>query len=934
MKIAIRNIFMAVFAVMLILGFAVGYGCNGDDEQKKSDKDEVAKSEIILSISEISLSVFDEYQIDYQLKNVTGTVVWSSSDESVVTVDNGLLIARATGNSTITAKIGDIVAKCVVSVRASQFSPVLYVGESKTVNLYHDGSYRIPASVTYKGKAAEASFSYSSDAETVVTVSSDGLIRAIGDGQAIITITANFKGTLITDNVVVTVRSGISGVITLNGEPIDNNEVTVEITDNVEIAVSTLCNGQPDNAVEVVWSAQGDAISVTPVDKVLGISANKVGSATVSLVLTKGALRNEYLITVTVAKKTVNNAAEVIIDKATGSAVLPAGINAAGITSVSDGTVTVDATQGAGNSVEFDATGMISGNRELKFESDTFSYVFANGIVVDMVIKNKTDLDAFGEDLRYDRTTEGSYYILGADIDYGGANWAAGFYTTANNSRFRGTFDGRGYAISNFVTHRGLVMNTVAGSTIKNLYVAPLLKGSAAGGGICNEHHGRIENCFVALTVTSGETAADFAGITSGNTADGTISNCIVKFVSYNGEPKKVNAIAAKNSGTVSDCYAISSYSDYMYADTVTDGLYDSDEVFVAAVTSLSEVNGWNLNYWSLEDNELSFGGKKIIESSIDKTATAVFDFDRNSGSDYTLTVKGIDAGLTIDDITAVKTVSDTPLAFTKSGDNLVFANAVLSGFVGEQQVYLVTASVKYKIIICMASKIIDNATDFKAYFAANKGATTAIDTYVVLKADIDLDGVNWNDVYGVAATSIFTGTFDGRGHKVSNFSTRRGLFVDLSATATVKNLFVSDDLEGDYQGGGLCWHNYGRIENCAVVLNVTHGDGTQHAGIAHFNYDGGLIANCFVYYASYNGDHKTYEFNAVSASGVGTVSGCYAVTSVDFVTHLYGNVTEGLYADDGAFFADVTTLAVADGWNGYWQVSGGHLYFGDAQVV
>ena len=932
MKRSIRNVFVAIFVVITVLCFGVGCSCKDDGHEEE------VQSKIILSAYNVSMSVFDDYHLRYTTENITeGTAEWSSSDEKVVSVNGGVLTAKSVGNATVIVKIGEISAACEVSVFATQYRPVIYVGESKAVNLYPDGSYKIPASITYKGNPAEASFSYSSNDDAVATVSESGLIEATGTGEAIITVTAHFKGTDFFENVVVTVRAMISGVVSVDGEPIDDNGVSVVIDNSVTMEVETFNKGQSDDDITAEWSTQSDVISIVPAAKTLVINADqgKVSqegeTESVLLVLRKGDLTNEYNISITVLKKTEQKDAEVIINKATGSVVLPMGVDASEIVLVRDGTVTVnDVTAGAGNSAEFDATDMISGSRELRFESDTVIYVFANGLVVDSVIMNKTDLDAFGEEMINDNT-EGSYYILGADIDYGGAYWTAGY--PSNNSRFRGIFDGRGYKISNFVTHRGLVSSTVSGSIIKNLYVEPLLKGNAAGGGICNEHHGRVENCFVLLTVTNGETDVDFAGIASGNTTDGTIVNCIVKVAAYAGEPKKVNAIAAKNSGMISDCYAISSYSDYMYADTAIDGLYDTDEAFVSAVTTLPEGNGWNLNYWSLEYNELSFGGKKIIDNCIDKTATAVFDFDRTSGSNYTLTVTGIDAGLTIDDITAVRTVSDdTSLAFTKSGDNLVFANAVLKDYLGEQEVYLVTSTAKYKIVICMASDILTTKDEFVAYFNDNAHKTTAADTYVILKTDVNMEGAKWE--YGwVGTQSEFNGTFDGRGHKVSNLNTRRGLFCNIAEGSLIKNVYINSPIVGSAPGGGLCYSNAGTIENCAIVTRITAGEkGVGFAGLTVIN--SGTVKNCFVKIESYTWYDTAKEFNAVVGSNTGTVSNCYAVTLSEYVTAIYGAVTDGLYNSDEAFFESVTELPEANGWNGYWSIEDGVLCFGGTVVL
>ena len=49
-------------------------------------------------------------------ENTTDTIVWSSDDETVATVDNGLVTAVGPGTATITAKAGDKEATCAVTV--------------------------------------------------------------------------------------------------------------------------------------------------------------------------------------------------------------------------------------------------------------------------------------------------------------------------------------------------------------------------------------------------------------------------------------------------------------------------------------------------------------------------------------------------------------------------------------------------------------------------------------------------------------------------------------------------------------------------------------------------------------------------------------------------------------------------------------------------
>ncbi|MBQ6921677.1 MAG: Ig-like domain-containing protein, partial [Clostridia bacterium] len=210
MKRFVKKIFVITFAVMFLLAFAVGCSANNC-----GNKTETEKSKITLSANKISLDVFDDYELKCVTENIADDVVWTSSAEDVVSISvesvkKIMLTAKSEGTAKITAKAGDISAICEVEVSASSFSPVLCVGESKTVNIYPDGSFKIPVSLTYKGKVVDADFSFRSQAEDIVSVSDDGVITAKQEGEAIIDITANFKGNSFADNVFVIVKSAVA----------------------------------------------------------------------------------------------------------------------------------------------------------------------------------------------------------------------------------------------------------------------------------------------------------------------------------------------------------------------------------------------------------------------------------------------------------------------------------------------------------------------------------------------------------------------------------------------------------------------------------------------------------------------------------------------------------------------------------------------------
>ena len=605
--------------------------------------------------------------------------------------------------------------------------------------------------------------------------------------------------------------------------------------------------------------------------------------------------------------------------------VLPSGIDATEIVSVRTGSTVaaiVSADAGA-NSITFDVSGLASGKKTVYLDTADYSYTFANGYIVDMAINNKTDLDAFGEAMKKDETTIDLYYILGADIDYGGANWSAGWYGSA--AKFRGTFDGRGHAITNYVMHYGLFCDMVAGSEVKDLYVSAKLKGSAPGGALSRINNGHIENCMVILTVLSGETAVNFAGVAAGNNTSGEIRNCIVKVAAYAGEEKSFNAISNSNSGTISNCYGISTKSNYLY-DSVPDGLYNTDKAFLEDVFSLSEFNGWNPKLWSLEAGKLIFSGKDLMALK-----TSQFVIDKSDAVNNNCTVvlpSDIDA-------TKITTVSDvsTTIAITSAnaGTNSVTFN--VSGLAsGEKTLTFSTGTASYIFTnAIVADMVINNKSDLDA-FGDRLIAKTATG-YYLLGNDIDYGGESWAAGNNSSAELGNNAIFNGNGHSITNFACDYGLFGGWTGAGSyVKNLYVSVKLSGTQQGGAICKNSYGVIKNCVIVVDITNGTGAWFGGVAFKQYQG-QINNCFVKIASYTYEEgKKKNFNAIIDEG-STVSNCYAVSP--YSGAMYGTYKIGLYTTDAAFIEDISRLPENEGWNqDFWALNSGKLTFGGKDII
>ena len=123
------------------------------------------------------------------------SITWRSSNTAVATVDNnGIVTAIAAGSATITARTtNNLTAECKVTVTKPIVSVTGISISKESLELFADGSAQLTASVI-PSNATEKSVIWSSNNASVATVSTSGLVRAISNGNATITVTSKDGG--------------------------------------------------------------------------------------------------------------------------------------------------------------------------------------------------------------------------------------------------------------------------------------------------------------------------------------------------------------------------------------------------------------------------------------------------------------------------------------------------------------------------------------------------------------------------------------------------------------------------------------------------------------------------------------------------------------------------------------------------------------------
>lgn len=232
-----------------------------------------------ISPSSISIKKGDTYQLlatTVPSNATNNSMIWTSSNESVVTVENGQVKGNKIGSATIYAQIDGIKAKAQVnvveniieisSINLKEETLEMNIGESQTLSLDY-----LPTNATNKA------FKWESNNTNVISVI-NGRITAVGSGEAIVTASSDSKS----DSVKVVVRKseGWEGILAvkLNYESL---VLSLGQTKQLKATIIPLNKNQ-----EVEW-INGDA-NIARVDNNGIVTAYNPGKTTIAAIAKNG----------------------------------------------------------------------------------------------------------------------------------------------------------------------------------------------------------------------------------------------------------------------------------------------------------------------------------------------------------------------------------------------------------------------------------------------------------------------------------------------------------------------------------------------------------------------------------------------------------------------------------------------------------------------
>ena len=300
------GLWLASICLIVCSAFAT-VGCDFGANKGESN---AVQQYVELSETAISLEVYMQHTLTVTT-NVDEDVVWTTSDPTVATVEDGVVSALLEGVATITASAGKAKATCVVTVNHLSSFPDLTVSSS-TLELVEGGnSITVEAAVFYKGEAQQCVLTWESANPSVATVE-NGTIMPVGVGETTITVTTVCMNEILTKDihVIVNVDEQIlisKGAINLTLAQVNSYDLTAD-TFTAEAYLKGALN---NNATLTYETSDATVASVSVNGNEATVTAVGLGSCVVSVWYDSDNGKIQSNVQVTVSR------AEVVVDGVT-----------------------------------------------------------------------------------------------------------------------------------------------------------------------------------------------------------------------------------------------------------------------------------------------------------------------------------------------------------------------------------------------------------------------------------------------------------------------------------------------------------------------------------------------------------------------------------------------------------------------------------------
>ena len=451
---------------------------------------------IVLNKETVEIKKYEQLELIPTVENSTQTITWMSSNPAVATVENGVLTALSEGTTTITANVAGETAQCAVTVVAPVNLPALVL-DKEQVEVMYNGTLTVSAKVVFDGVDYASDYAFEIVDTDVATVDVNGVVSGLAPGESTtLTVSCVWRGAILTESIPVSVKE----VITLSWADYDGETIALSTTNRFGGATSYTANPLVKQVEEVVTNPQltwfvededGNESDLFDVSAAGQISVTgKVGIAYVyyKYTSTSGKTYSSERLAVSCEAPIVDispvemelgvgsdNKENTSLALSAAMFGLASGVTVTSVTDITDGEKALTVSDGV-------VSGVSSGEYTWLVGNSAGYYQKVNVTLATLIISNAEELTQMTAILNAsvkesETHTDGTYtyqkyygyFVMDANVDYGGNAFvsAMGCRDTNVENGFMGTFDGRGYTISNIKFNRANV--TVGNTTNKHV---------------------------------------------------------------------------------------------------------------------------------------------------------------------------------------------------------------------------------------------------------------------------------------------------------------------------------------------------------------------------------------------------------------------------------------------------------------------------------
>lgn len=491
-------------------------------------------------------------------------------------------------------------------------------------------------------------------------------------------------------------------------------------------------------------------------------------------------------------------------------------------------------------------------------------------------------------------------YELSCDIDMSEKEWTV-------LGEFSGHLNGNGYTVKNINYTKqdsgfGIFKKVLSQGIVERLGVTGYVAEAGDWAGvICVENYGTIRNCWTNVVLKS-ESACGYAGLIAlKNMGNGVIENCYTIGANLGmgteySLSKGVLLLEKEQTAHENNVFALADNNEF----TLAIGNTASSSSMLKTLAEMEQASlysAWDTSIWNIQNGQLpalkTDGGARLTQSEVYIVNTKnSYSVSELSGAAIQVKVAAIDCDF-----------GDLSYAIKEQGSNVTVSRA---GVVTLPET--ITSDLLFTVVVSLNENVSAEMT-FTVSVPKNVVKISTAEQLLAIDedlngnyeliADIDLTGKTWTplaaaklhpDVVGDYTTKGFSGTFNGNGHTIKNFSFTPqwngfALFNKINASAVVENVCIEATInDAGSWIGGITGDNYGIIRNCLVKVTLQGSKNDSYAGgICCNNKTGGVIENCVVL-GSIETTPSAYagvSNGAFAVENQGRITQCFALNTV-----------------------------------------------------